>query len=78
MTNSTAHTHPIGHCRAQRQALEYCCTGTSTMAIPETIPSEAQEYDWAACYDEVQRWHTPELESIHEQGMYATQVMFYE
>lgn len=57
----------LGHCRAQRHALEYYSTGATTMVIPETVLSEAQEYDWAACYDEIQRWHTPEPESIHEQ-----------
>lgn len=39
------------------------------MVIPEAVLSEAQEYDWAACYVEVERWHTPEPESVHEQGM---------
>lgn len=63
-----SHTPPTGHCRAQRHALEYYSTGASTMVIPETVLSEAQEYDWAACYDEVERWHTPEPESVHEQG----------
>lgn len=38
------------------------------MVIPETVLSEAQEHDWAACYNEVERWHTPEPESVHEQG----------
>jgi len=42
------------------------------MVIPETVLSEAQEYDWAACYNEVERWHTPEPESVHEQGMSLT------
>jgi hypothetical protein len=41
------------------------------MVVPETVLSEAQEYDWAACYDEVERWHTPEPESVHEQGTSA-------
>jgi hypothetical protein len=59
----------LGHCRAQHHALEYYSTGATTMVIPETMLSEAQEYDWAACYDEIQRWHTPEPESTHEQGM---------
>lgn len=63
-----SHTPPVGHCRAQRQALEYYSTGASAMVVPETVLSEAQEYDWAACYDEVERWHTPEPESVHEQG----------
>ena len=40
------------------------------MVIPETVLSEAQEYGWAACYNEVERWHTPEPESVHEQGTY--------
>lgn len=55
MANSTTNIHSAGHCRAQRQALEHCCTGTLIMVIPEIVLSEAQEYDWAACYDEVQR-----------------------
>lgn len=63
-----SHTPPTGHCRAQRHALEYYSTGASTMVIPETMLSEAQESDWAACYDEVQRWHTPTPESAHEHG----------
>ncbi|KAF9701126.1 hypothetical protein EKO04_000596 [Ascochyta lentis] len=68
MASSTTHAnHPTGHCRAQRQALEYYSTGASTIVIPETVLSEAQEYDWAACYNEVDRWHTPELESTHKQ-----------
>ncbi|KAF3053423.1 hypothetical protein E8E11_005298 [Didymella keratinophila] len=62
-----SHTPPTGHCRAQRHAPEYYSTGASTMVIPETVLSEAQEYDWAACYNEVERWHTPEPESVHEQ-----------
>ena len=69
MTTSTPHTHHTGHCRAQRHALEYYSTGASAMVIPEAVLSEAQEYDWAACYVEVERWHTPEPESVHEQGM---------
>lgn len=36
------------------------------MVIPQNVLSEAQEYDWAACYNEVERWHTPEPESVHE------------
>lgn len=72
MTTSPPHSHPTGHCRAQRHALEYYSTGASTMVVPETVLSEAQEYDWAACYDEIDRWHTPEPESVHEQGMYTS------
>ncbi|KAJ4987302.1 hypothetical protein SVAN01_07172 [Stagonosporopsis vannaccii] len=64
---STPPTRPTGHCRAQRHALEYYSTGATNMVIPETVLSEAQEYDWAACYNEVERWHTPEPESVHEQ-----------
>jgi GH24 family phage-related lysozyme (muramidase) len=63
-----SHTPPTGHCRAQRHALEYYSTGASPMVIPSTMLSEAQEYDWAACYDEMERWHTPKPESVHEQG----------
>jgi hypothetical protein len=43
------------------------------MIIPETVLSEAQEYDWAKCYDEIERWHTPTPEADaarkSEQGM---------
>ena len=42
------------------------------MVIPETVLSEAQEYDWAACYNNVERWHTTEPESVHEQGRSLT------
>ncbi|KAJ8108529.1 hypothetical protein OPT61_g8112 [Boeremia exigua] len=63
MTAST----PTGHCRAQRHALQYHSTSTPKMIVPETVLSEAQEYDWAACYNEVERWNTPEPEAIHEE-----------
>jgi hypothetical protein len=69
MTTPTTHPHhPTGHCRAQRGALEYHNTSRSTIVIPETVLSEAQEYDWAACYDEVERWHTPEPETKSSEG----------
>lgn len=67
---TTPPSHPSGHCRAQRHALEYYSTGATNMVIPETVLSEAQEYDWAACYNEVERWHTPEPESVHETGAF--------
>jgi hypothetical protein len=68
-----SHTPPTIHCRAQRHALEYYSTGASTMVIPNTMLSEVQEHDWAACYNELDRWHTPEPGSVHEQGnLFAT------
>lgn len=71
-TSRMSHTPPTGHCRAQHHALQYYSTGASTLVIPETVLSEAQEYDWAACYNEVERWHTPEPESVHKQGRSCT------